>query len=77
VDHEGRVYITDPGNYRIIVFDSDGEYLLSFGQFGFDELSLAYPGGIAVDPEGAIYVSDAHSGRVLVFSPILGNGGSK
>jgi DNA-binding beta-propeller fold protein YncE len=70
VDTAGCVYVTDPGNYRVLVFDGLGNYVLSFGQYGFDERSFALPMGIAVDEDGAIYVTDARGGRVLVFDPL-------
>ncbi|MGD1994760.1 MAG: 6-bladed beta-propeller, partial [Anaerolineae bacterium] len=49
------------------VFDDAGNYVLSFGQYGFDERSFALPSGIAVGADGSVYVTDAHGGRVLVF----------
>ena len=69
-DAEGRVYVTDPGHYRVLVFDGQGEYLLSFGQYGFDESSFALPTGIATGEDGSICVTDARSGRMLVFDSL-------
>jgi DNA-binding beta-propeller fold protein YncE len=54
----------------VLVFDGLGNYVLSFGQYGFDERSFALPSGVAVGADGSIYVSDAHGGRVLVFDPL-------
>ena len=70
VDAHGYVYVTDPSNYRVLVFDDQGNYILSFGKYGFDESSFALPNGIAVAGDGTIYVSDAHSNRILVFDPL-------
>jgi DNA-binding beta-propeller fold protein YncE len=70
VDAHGYVYVTDPSNYRVLVFDDQGNYILSFGKYGFDESSFALPNGIAVAEDGTIYVSDAHSNRILVFDPL-------
>jgi DNA-binding beta-propeller fold protein YncE len=67
VDAEGRVYVTDPGHYRVLVFDTEGTYLYSFGQFGFDSSSFALPMGVAVGPDGPLYVVDAANHRVMVF----------
>ncbi|RLC55102.1 MAG: 6-bladed beta-propeller, partial [Chloroflexota bacterium] len=64
------VYVTDPGHYRVLVFDSQGNYLLSFGQYGLDDRSFAFPTGVAVAEDGSIYVTDAHGHRVLVFEPL-------
>ncbi|MBN1979311.1 MAG: TIGR03663 family protein [Anaerolineae bacterium] len=70
VDADGYVYVTDPSNYRVLVFDEQGNYILSFGKYGFDGSSFALPNGIAVAEDGTIYVSDAHSNRILVFDPL-------
>ena len=70
VDAQGYVYVTDPSNYRVLVFDEQGNYILSFGKYGFDESSFALPNGVAVAEDGTIYVSDAHSNRILVFDPL-------
>ena len=70
VDKNGIVYVTDPSNFRVLVFDSDGDYLMSFGKQGGDESSFMLPTGIAVADDGTIYVTDAHSSRVLVFDPL-------
>ena len=67
VDGEGRVYVTDPGHYRVLVFDAEGNYLYSFGQFGFDDASFGLPMGVAVGPDGRLYVTDAANHRVMVF----------
>jgi DNA-binding beta-propeller fold protein YncE len=69
VDSSGRVYVTDPGHYRVLVFSSEGEYLYSFGQFGFDPASFALPMGIALAPDGTLYVTDAGGHKVAVFRP--------
>ena len=34
MDPDGLIYVTDRGNQRIAVFNSDGEYLRSFGREG-------------------------------------------
>ena len=73
VDADGYVYVTDPGHYRVLVFDNLGNYVLSFGQYGFDQQSFALPTGIAIAGDGSIYVADSHGARVLVFDPPIGS----
>src|SRR5690349_24134523 len=34
VDGQGRVYVTDTGNKRIVVFDGDGNFITEFGGAG-------------------------------------------
>jgi DNA-binding beta-propeller fold protein YncE len=68
VDREaGLVYATDPEGYRVLVFDTEGNFRAAFGQYGSDEKSLALPNGIAVDAQGYIYVADADNHRIVVF----------
>src|SRR6266496_3908218 len=61
-----KVYVADPINKRIQVFDSDGKFLtkwlvLEWGQpLGFEDL--------AIDPErGRLYASSVHMSTILVF----------
>jgi DNA-binding beta-propeller fold protein YncE len=67
VDSAGRVYVGDPEGYRVLVFDDEGEFLLSFGQYGFDTASFALPLGMAFDAEDNLYVVDSDNSRVLKF----------
>ncbi|NDJ33853.1 MAG: hypothetical protein GYB64_04260 [Chloroflexi bacterium] len=65
VDDVGRVYVTDPDGYRVIVFTTEGEYIYSFGDF--DVLNLA--GAVVVDQGGGIYVVDTALGALKRFQP--------
>jgi uncharacterized protein (TIGR03663 family) len=67
---EGRVYVTDPEGYRVLVFDQSGEFVATFGEYGFDSKSFALPTGITVDGEGNVYVIDSANHRVMKFAPI-------
>jgi DNA-binding beta-propeller fold protein YncE len=70
VDADGYVYVTDPSSYRVLVFDSQGNYTLSFGKYGSEENAFLLPSGIDVADDGTIYVSDAAGGRIMVFDPL-------
>jgi sugar lactone lactonase YvrE len=83
VDARGRLYVTDTLNFRIQIFDADGQFVRMFGTIGDTPGSLNRPKGIAVDSEGHIYVVDAsfnnfqifdQDGRLLLF---VGTGGSR
>ncbi|NOZ28946.1 MAG: TIGR03663 family protein [Chloroflexi bacterium] len=63
----GLVYATDPEGYRVLVFDTEGNFRATFGQYGSDAQSFALPNGIAVDAAGNVYVADADNHRILVF----------
>jgi predicted membrane-bound mannosyltransferase/DNA-binding beta-propeller fold protein YncE len=70
IDSNGFVYVTDPSNFRVLVFDSEGNYVLSFGKQGTDAGSFLLPTGIAVAQDGTIYVADAHRSVIAVYEPL-------
>ena len=67
------LYITDPDSKRILVYDTGGECLGSFGEAGESPTAGQFQdiGGIAVDSDGFVYVSDSSAGRLLKFAPFL------
>ena len=77
VDSQGRIYVSDKCNYRIVRFDDmTGKNWVSFGgkrgsgvgEFG-DELN-----GITVGPDGKIYIADEHNERVVRMDDMTGKG---
>jgi len=69
VDSQGRVFIADTGNKRIVVFDEDGNYITEFGSAGFDPGQFDEPVGVAVAGDGTVYVTDTWNQRVQSFVP--------
>lgn len=67
IDSNGRIYITDPEEYRVLIFNEGGQYLGRFGQFGVDNASFGLPVGIAVDSQNNVYVADSVNNRILKF----------
>ena len=65
-----RVYVTDPEGYRVLVYDQSGEFVATFGEYGFDSKTFSLPTGIAVDGEGNVYVIDSANHRVMKFGPV-------
>ncbi len=65
-----RLYVTDPENWRVLVFDPDGNFKATFGSYGSDTQSFALPVGIAVTPNGDVAVVDSDNHRLLVFPPV-------
>jgi DNA-binding beta-propeller fold protein YncE len=66
---DGRLYVVDGGNFRIVVFDRDGKYLSSFGSIGKQYGQFARPKEVAVDREGNVYVVDSAFANFQVFNP--------
>ena len=71
VDAQGRVYVADTGNKRIVVFDADGKFLTQFGAAGLDAGQFDEPVGVAVAPDGTVYVTDTWNQRIQAFVPSL------
>ncbi len=67
LDAKGRLYTTDPEGYRVLVFDSQGKFLTTWGDFGTDNGSFALAAALAIDPSGTIYATDAGNHRVMQF----------
>ena len=53
-----RVFVTDQGNFRVQIFNSDGEFLDEFGTKGTGDGQFKKPTHVAVDSEGNVYVTD-------------------
>lgn len=62
-----RIYVSDTNNYRIQVFDYDGNFLFRFGKRGNGKGEFQFPYGIAGDAAGNVYVADLYQGRIQVF----------
>lgn len=61
------LYVLDYGNERIQSFDSNGEYILQFGESGSREGEFEDPVAIAVDHSGFVYVVDSGNHRIQKF----------
>jgi DNA-binding beta-propeller fold protein YncE len=68
VDDLGYIYVTDTGNKRIQVFDSDLQHVRSFGGPGIVGGRLDEPVGLALDQNGLLYVADTWNNRVQVLT---------
>jgi DNA-binding beta-propeller fold protein YncE len=64
---DGRLYVSDGMNFRVQVFDEDGEYLSMFGRMGDTPGAFSRPKGIEIDSEGHVYVVDGAFNNVQIF----------
>ena len=71
VDSEGSVYVTDLGNKRVQKFNSEGEFLIEWGNSGSLSGEFNAPAGITVHNQ-SVYVVDRHLHRVQQFD-LYGN----
>ena len=66
VDGDGRVYVTDSNNGRLLVFDAAGTVVAKIGRGG-GAGNLGLPRGIVVDGAGRVFVVDTSSQGVSVY----------
>jgi len=66
VDGDGRVYVTDSNNGRLLVFATDGSPVARIGR-GAGAANLGLPRGIAIDGQGRVFVVDSSGQGVLVY----------
>ncbi len=64
----GRFFIADSGNDRIVIADDEGAFIRAFGRFGPDEGEFRKPSDVAIDEDGQIYVTDSDNNRIQKFS---------
>lgn len=64
---DGRIYIVDGGNHRIVVYRKNGDFAAILGNKGSGAGQFYKPLGITVDKKGRIYVADTGNHRVQVF----------
>jgi len=60
----GDIYVTDPNNHRVVVFNSGG---LAYKVLS--DSTLSTPTDVAVSSSGYVYVVDNTGNRIVVFNP--------
>src|SRR5271157_170794 len=76
VDPQGRVYVADQGNSRIVrMNDVNGSEWTAFGAFGSGANQFINPAGIAIDAgRHHIYVVDQGNSRIVRMDDMSGSG---
>jgi DNA-binding beta-propeller fold protein YncE len=67
VDPSGNIYVADTGKRRIVEFDSSGNFVTTYGDFGHGPLQLWSPIGVAVAPDGRSYVLDKSAKKIVMY----------
>ena len=72
VSPDGRLFIADSGNNRVLVWSADGDPVTSYGSFGSQAVwrnppQFNHPTGIYVYPNKQVYVSDGLNSRIVVL----------
>jgi DNA-binding beta-propeller fold protein YncE len=68
VSPQGLVYVTDHGNGRVQIFDSNGTFVNLLGRGGTSEL-IKSPRAVTIGRDGIIYVLDDKKKTVTLYSP--------
>jgi len=64
---DGYVYVVDQNNNRILKFDTEGNFITKWGEYGSGDGQFKGPSGISVDSDGNVYVSDHNNSRIQKF----------
>jgi DNA-binding beta-propeller fold protein YncE len=67
IDKDGNLYVGDTGGFHILVFDANGKYVRTVGEFGDGPAQFARVKGVAVDREARLYATDAMSQVTQIF----------
>jgi tripartite motif-containing protein 71 len=69
-DQDDQIYVIDKNENRITKFDTSGNYLATFGNFGGLPGYLHGPSGITGDNFGNIYVTETDNHRIQKFDSL-------
>ncbi len=69
VGPQGRIYLVDGVNNRIVVLAADGTPAFTFGRGGDKPGELKHPVGIDISKNGRVFIADTGNHRIQVFDP--------
>lgn len=82
--YDNCIYVCDMINNRIQVFDTDLNYIKTFGTHGTGNMEFHHPWDIDIDSAGRAYIADQNNSRVQVidinngtFLKVIGDTGGK
>jgi len=67
VDSAGHIYVSDSVNNNILIFESDGRYLKTWGKTGSLSGDFWTPQGLFIDERDHIYIADQTNARIQVY----------
>jgi streptogramin lyase len=67
INSQDEICVTDPEGYRILCFDSTGQFLFGWGSYGTSDNQFNLPSALAFDLQGRIWVSDSQNNRLMRF----------
>lgn len=72
VDAEGRIYIADENKSQAHVYDSSGNWLLTWGSQGSEPGQFTIPIWMAIDGAGGVYIGERSHPRIQRFDVRFG-----
>ena len=69
VDAKGAMYVMDPGNHRIQIFDAEGNFVRSFGSKGEGPGEFKQLKDLRFRPDGKLAVFDLGHKKMNIFEP--------
>ncbi|RJQ54660.1 MAG: hypothetical protein C4521_03955 [Actinobacteria bacterium] len=70
VDGKGNIHVADTGKKRIVIFDSEGKFITTYGEMGQKALELWNPLSVAVAPDGRSYVLDKSKKKIVMYDAL-------
>ncbi|MCH7815337.1 MAG: hypothetical protein IIC60_02080 [Proteobacteria bacterium] len=70
-DTHGAQFQDEPGptsKSRISMFEPDGTFIKSFGEWGFEDGQFRSPHSLAMDSQGRLFVADRGNSRIQIFT---------
>lgn len=67
IDNAGNIIITESAEYKVMIFDPQGNLQRTFGGYGAGTGTFFFPWGITTDVQRNIYVSDFYNKLIQVF----------
>jgi DNA-binding beta-propeller fold protein YncE len=64
---QGRIYLVDGVNNRIVVADAHGTLQFTFGRDGVNAGEFQHPLGIDISKKGQVFIADTGNHRIQVF----------
>lgn len=66
---DGRLWVVDTGNHRLVVVDAEGSETFVLGSLGSADGRFRHPADVTFDERGRLYVADTGNERIQVFRP--------
>lgn len=67
LDSKGNIYVADGGNFRMIKFDPDGNFVKAWGEKGKEPGNFNFPHSIHIDHQDTLYITDRQNARIQLF----------